>query len=52
MSFQAPTLQRRPVAPARPKRVRVNLTTFIDFSHVAWDGHDLVVISQFDVILD
>ena len=26
--------------------------TFIDFSHIAWDGHDLVVISKYDVILD
>ena len=37
----------------RSPRVRARVpATFIDFSHIAWDGHDLVVISKYDVILD
>ena len=37
----------------RQSRIRARVpATFIDFTHVAWDGHDLVVISKFDVILD
>jgi len=54
MSFQAPELQQRPKAtPYRVPRSRARVpATFIEFTHVAWDGHDLVVISQFDVILD
>jgi hypothetical protein len=37
----------------RQPRMRARVpATFIDFSHVAWDGHDLVVISKYDVILD
>ncbi len=53
MSFQAPKLRRRPAGPHYVGRVRTCVpATFIDCSHIAWDGHDLVVISQFDVILD
>ncbi len=37
----------------RRSRVRACVpVTFIDCSHIAWDGHDLVVISKYDVILD
>ena len=56
MSFQAPDRPRR--ATARTLAVRASRNrapvpvAFIDFSHIAWDGHDLVVISKFDVILD
>jgi hypothetical protein len=53
MSFQAPDPQRRKATPHRVGRNRACVpATFIQFAHVAWDGHDLVVISQFDVILD
>ena len=38
---------------ARPSRLRARVpAAFIDCSHIAWDGHDLVVISKYDVILD
>ena len=37
----------------RRSRLRARVpATFIDFSHIAWDGHELVVISKYDVILD
>ena len=37
----------------RQNRLRARVpATFIAFSHIAWDGHDLVVISKYDVILD
>ena len=37
----------------RQTRMRARVpAAFIDFRHVAWDGHDLVVISKYDVILD
>jgi hypothetical protein len=57
MPFQTPDIPaRRSVArplTVRASRVRARVpATFIDFSHIAWDGHDLVVISKFDVILD
>ena len=53
MSLQAPDPQRRQATPNRVTRVRARVpATFIEFSHIAWDGHDLVVISKFDVILD
>ncbi len=53
MSFQAPDPQRRKATPTRVGRPRACVpATFIDCSHIAWDGHDLVVISKFDVILD
>jgi hypothetical protein len=57
MPFQTPDIPlRRSVASTpmvRPARVRARVpAAFIDFSHVAWDGHDLEVISKYDVILD
>ena len=53
MSFQAPDPQRRKATPHRVPRSRARVpATFIECSHIAWDGHDLVVISKFDVILD
>jgi hypothetical protein len=37
----------------RVTRVRAVVpVTFIDCAHIAWDGHDLVVISKFDVLRD
>ena len=54
MPFQTPDppARRQPrLTGARLPRARVP-AAFIDFSHVAWDGHDLVVISKYDVILD
>ncbi len=56
MTFQTPALPvcrptRTPML--RSSRVRASVpVTFIDCSHIAWDGHDLVVISKYDVILD
>ena len=55
MSFQAP--DPRPKTQTRPgtkvSRVRASVpVTFIDCSHIAWDGHDLVVISKYDVLRD
>ena len=56
MTFQTPHSLPRPQARTpmvRPSRVcRSVPATFIDCSHIAWDGHDLVVISKYDVILD
>lgn len=56
MPFQTPDLPpRRQLRThmVRPSRVRRTVpVTFIDCSHIAWDGHDLVVISKYDVILD
>jgi hypothetical protein len=55
MPYQTPDPppRRRPAAAVRPARLRARVpATFIDFSHIAWDGHDLVVISKYDVILD
>ena len=56
MTFQTPHPPPRSQARTqmvRPSRVRRSVpATFIDCSHIAWDGHDLVVISQYDVILD
>ena len=44
---------RRQVTPARVRPSRASVpVVFIDCSHIAWDGHDLVVISKYDVILD
>lgn len=56
MTFQTLHPPPRPsvrVPAMRPRRVRTLVpATFIDCSHIAWDGHDLVVISKYDVILD
>jgi hypothetical protein len=57
MTFQTPEPLpcRRPARTAvvRSRRLRAHVpVAFIDFSHIAWDGHDLVVISKYDVILD
>ena len=56
MTFQTlQPMQRRQFSTdmVRPSRVRRSVpATFIDCSHIAWDGHDLVVISKYDVILD
>ena len=53
MSLQAPDPRHRAATPVRVSRIRACVpVTFIDCSHIAWDGHDLVVISKYDVILD
>lgn len=53
MSIQAPDPRRKSPAQVRVTRVRASMpVAFIDCSHIAWDGHDLVVISKYDVILD
>ena len=53
MSFQAPDPRPKTDTPVRVTRVRACVpVTFIDCSHIAWDGHDLVVISKFDVLRD
>ena len=53
MSLQAPAPRPKTATPVRVTRVRTAVpATFIDCSHIAWDGHDLVVISKFDVLRD
>ena len=52
-SLQAPDPRRAPATPIRVSRICAHVpAAFIDCSHIAWDGHDLVVISKYDVILD
>jgi hypothetical protein len=58
MSFQAPDPRPKTTTPVRVSRAGLSRSracvpvTFIDCSHIAWDGHDLVVISKFDVLRD
>jgi len=53
MSLQAPDPSRKSRTPLRVSRIRACVpATFIDCAHIAWDGHDLVVISKYDVIRD
>ena len=53
MSLQAHTTRSTAPMPVGKQPVRAGtLATFVDFSHIAWDGHDLEVISKYDVILD
>ena len=53
MSLQAPDPRPKTTTPVRVTRVRASVpATFIDCSHIAWDGHDLVVISKYDVLRD
>jgi hypothetical protein len=53
MSFQAPDPRPTTQTPVRVTRVRAAVpAAFIDCSHIAWDGHDLVVISKYDVLRD
>jgi hypothetical protein len=52
-SLQAPDPRTSSATPVRVSRIRARVpAAFIAFSHIAWDGHDLVVISKYDVILD
>jgi len=34
----------------RPRRAACVPAALVNCRHIAWDGHDLVVISRFDVI--